>query len=420
MENNVPSKKKDADSVVLNNQRETPRNGADLFYKCETFVTAKETMAAGLYPFFRPLESGQDTEVIIDGRRIIMVGSNSYLGLTTDPRVKKAAMDAIGKYGSGCAGSRFLNGTLDIHVELERSLAEFMGKEAALVYSTGFQTNQGVISTIVGKSDYVIVDRQNHASIIEGCRLTFGTTRRYHHNDMEDLERILAGIPADVGKLIVVDGVFSMEGDLADLPGIVRLAKKHGARIMVDDAHGIGVMGEHGRGTAEHFGVEDDIDLVMGTFSKTFASLGGFITGRESVIHYLKHLSRALIFSASITPGNVAAVRAALEIVKNEPHLRRQLWEITHKMKKGFNDLGFNTGKSETPIIPVYVGDDVTTFKMCMMLHQEGVFVNPVISPAVPPGQALIRASFMANHTDEELDCVLKAFKKVGKKLGVI
>jgi len=349
-----------------------------------------------------------------------MVGSNSYLGLTSDPRVKKAAIEAIKKYGSGCAGSRFLNGTLDIHVELEQSLADFMGKEAALVYSTGFQTNLGVISALVGKGDHVIIDRQNHASILEGCRLAYGMTKRYHHNDMEDLERILAGLPEDSGKLVIVDGVFSMEGDLANLPDIVRLAREYDARIMVDDAHGIGVMGEHGRGTAEHFGVEEDIDLIMGTFSKTFASLGGVGAGKELIIHYLKHVSRSLMFSASITPGNAAAVRAALEIVKNEPQLRHRLWEITHKMKKGFNDMGFNTGQSETPIIPVYVGDDARTFNMCMSLHREGVFVNPVISPAVPPGQALIRASFMANHTDEQLDYVLKTFEKVGRELGVI
>ena len=413
-------KKPGSNNVAVNNSQPASRVRTDLFGKCENFDTAKQAMRKGLYPFFRPLESGQDTEVIIGGKRVIMVGSNSYLGLTTDPRVKQAAIDAIEKYGSGCAGSRFLNGTLDIHVELERRLAEFMGKEAALVYSTGFQTNLGAIGTLVGKGDYVIVDRQDHASIIEGCRLAFGTTRRYHHNDMEDLERILAGIPDGAGKLIVVDGVFSMEGDLADLPNIVRLAKKYDARVMVDDAHGIGVMGEHGRGTAEHFGVEDEVDLVMGTFSKTFASLGGFVAGRESVIHYLKHFSRSLIFSASIPPGNAAAVRAALEIVRNEPQLRHRLWEITHKMKKKFDDLGFNTGKSETPIIPVYIGDDLTTFNVCMRLHEEGVFVNPVISPAVPPGQSLIRASFMANHTDEELDYVLKAFEKVGRELGII
>ncbi len=416
----MSNKKKAVQNSVAVNNSQPAAEGADLFEKCDNFDDAKRVMRAGWYPYFRPLESGQDTDVVIDGRHIIMVGSNSYLGLTSDPRVKKAAIEAIKKYGSGCAGSRFLNGTLDIHVELEQSLADFMGKEAALVYSTGFQTNLGVISALVGKGDHVIIDRQDHASILEGCRLAYGMTRRYHHNDMEDLERILAGLPEDSGKLVIVDGVFSMEGDLANLPDIVRLAREYDARIMVDDAHGIGVMGEHGRGSAEHFGVEEDIDLIMGTFSKTFASLGGFVAGKESVIHYLKHVSRTLMFSASITPGNAAAVRAALEIVKNEPQLRHRLWEITHKMKKGFNDMGFNTGKSETPIIPVYVGDDARTFNMCMSLHREGVFVNPVISPAVPPGQALIRASFMANHTDEQLDYVLKAFEKVGSKLGVI
>ncbi len=416
----MSNKKKAVQNSVAVNNSQPAAEGADLFEKCDNFDDAKRVMRAGWYPYFRPLESGQDTDVVIDGRHIIMVGSNSYLGLTSDPRVKKAAIEAIKKYGSGCAGSRFLNGTLDIHVELEQSLADFMGKEAALVYSTGFQTNLGVISALVGKGDHVIIDRQNHASILEGCRLAYGMTRRYHHNDMEDLERILAGLPEDSGKLVIVDGVFSMEGDLANLPDIVRLAREYGARIMVDDAHGIGVMGEHGRGTAEYFSVEEDIDLIMGTFSKTFASLGGFVAGKESVIHYLKHVSRTLMFSASITPGNAAAVRAALEIVKNEPQLRHRLWEITHRMKKGFDDMGFNTGKSETPIIPVYVGDDARTFNMCMSLHREGVFVNPVISPAVPPGQALIRASFMANHTDEQLDYVLKAFEKVGRELGVI
>ena len=416
----MSNKKKAVQNSVAVNNSQPAAEGADLFEKCDSFDDAKRVMREGWYPYFRPLESGQDTDVVIDGRHIIMVGSNSYLGLTSDPRVKKAAIEAIKKYGSGCAGSRFLNGTLDIHVELEQSLADFMGKEAALVYSTGFQTNLGVISALVGKGDHVIIDRQDHASILEGCRLAYGMTRRYHHNDMEDLERILAGLPKDSGKLVIVDGVFSMEGDLANLPDIVRLAREYDARIMVDDAHGIGVMGEHGRGSAEYFGVEEEIDLIMGTFSKTFASLGGFVAGKESVIHYLKHVSRSLMFSASITPGNAAAVRAALEIVKNEPQLRHRLWEITHKMKKGFDDMGFNTGKSETPIIPVYVGDDARTFNMCMSLHREGVFVNPVISPAVPPGQALIRASFMANHTDEQLDYVLKAFEKVGRKLGVI
>ena len=416
----MSEKREQEDNIMVNNRKPASPARGDLFDKCTNFVEARRAIASGLYPYFRPLESGQDTEVIIGGKRIIMVGSNSYLGLTADPRVKKAAMDAIAKYGSGCAGSRFLNGTLDIHVDLEHRLAEFTGKEAALVYSTGFQTNLGVISTLVDKNDFVIVDRQDHASIIEGCRLSFGTTKRYHHNDMDDLERLLSSLPEEAGKLIVVDGVFSMEGDLADLPNIVRLAKKYGARVMVDDAHGIGVMGDNGRGTAEHFGVEDDIDLIMGTFSKTFASLGGFIAAKESVIHYLKHLSRALIFSASIPPGNVAAVSAALDIVKSEPQLRKRLWEITHKMKKGFDDLGFNTGKSETPIIPVYVGDNMLAFRMCMRLHEEGIFVNPVISPAVPPGQALIRTSFMANHTDRELDIILKAFKKVGKELGII
>ncbi|MFH1551012.1 MAG: pyridoxal phosphate-dependent aminotransferase family protein [Planctomycetota bacterium] len=396
------------------------KNNNKLFEKCGNFEVAREAIRRGIFPYFRPIESAQDTEVLINGKKVIMIGSNSYLGLTTDKRVKKAAIEAVEKYGSGCAGSRFLNGTLDIHVKLEEKLARFMQKEAAVVFSTGFQTNLGAISTLVGKDDYVIIDRLDHASIIEGTRLSFGQTRKYRHNDMDDLERILGDIPNEAGKLIVVDGVFSMEGDLADLPGIVELAKKYGAQVMVDDAHGIGVMGTDGRGTAEHFGLQDEVDLVMGTFSKTLASLGGFIAGSETVIHYIKHLSRELIFSASIPPANVAAVDKALDIVIEEPERRARLWEITHKMKKGLEELGFDTGKSVTPIIPVFVRSNDGVFAMCMRLHEEGVFVNPVIEPAVPPDHALIRTSYMATHTDEELDRVLEAFEKVGKEFGLI
>jgi len=328
-------------------------------------------------------------------------------------------MEAIKKYGTGCAGSRFLNGTLDIHEELEYKLARFMNKESALVFSTGFQTNLGAISALVGKGDTVIIDKMDHASIIDGCRLSFGDIKKYRHNDMDDLERVLR-LDGENGRLIVVDGVFSMEGDIARLPEIVNLAEKYGARVMVDDAHGIGVLGRNGRGTAEHFGLEDKVDIIMGTYSKSLASIGGFIAAGEDVIHYIKHISRPLIFSASPPPASVAAVSAAIDIIITEPERRARLWENTRKMREGFKDLGFDTGASETPIIPVIVGEDHKAFLMGRGLHEEGIFVNVAVSPAVPNGKALIRTSFMATHTDEQLDKVLEAFKKVGKRLGII
>ncbi|MEK6646079.1 MAG: pyridoxal phosphate-dependent aminotransferase family protein [Candidatus Firestonebacteria bacterium] len=377
-------------------------------------------MAAGVYPYFRAIESGQDTEVVYKGKKLIMIGSNNYLGLTSHPKVKEAAIEAIKKYGSGCTGSRFLNGTLDIHEELEKRLAKFMNKEAALLYSTGFQTNLGAISALAGKDDIIICDRANHASIFDGCRLSFGKTIKFKHNDMEDLERILTNIKNDKGKLIVVDGVFSMEGDLCNLPEIVKLSKKYNTRIMVDDAHSMGVFGKNGRGTAEHFDVENDVDVIMGTFSKSFASIGGFVAANEEVIHYLKHHSRALIFSASMPPAAVATVLAALDIIESEPERREKLWKITKKMVKGFTDLGYNLGTTESPIIPILIGDDMQTFKLGKLLEDEGVFVNPVVSPAVPPGYALIRTSYTATHTEEEMDFVLEKFKKIGKQLGII
>lgn len=391
----------------------------DIFDKCSRFTAAKEVMAAGVYPYFRRIESAQDPEVLVEGRRMIMIGSNNYLGLTNHPKVKEAAIEAVKKYGTGCAGSRFLNGTLDIHVKLESKLARFMNKESAIVFSTGFQTNLGAISALVGKDDVVIIDKMDHASIIDGCRLSFGEVRKYRHNDMEDLERVLRQ-NGEKGRLIVVDGVFSMEGDIAKLPGIVEIAEKYGAGIMVDDAHGIGVLGKHGRGTAEHFGLEDKVDIIMGTYSKSLASIGGFIAASEDVIHYIKHISRPLIFSASPPPASVASVSAAIDIIESEPERREMLWENTRKMKKGFNDLGFDTGASETPIIPVIVGEDHKAFLMGRRLHEEGIFVNVAVSPAVPNGRALIRTSFMATHTEEQLDMVLEAFKKVGKELGII
>jgi 8-amino-7-oxononanoate synthase len=391
----------------------------DIFEKCRRFTAAKEVMAAGIYPYFRRIESAQDPEVIVEGRRMIMIGSNNYLGLTNHPKVKEAAIEAIKKYGTGCAGSRFLNGTLDIHEELESKLARFMNKESALVFSTGFQTNLGAISALVGKDDVVIIDKMDHASIIDGCRLSFGEVKKYRHNDMEDLERILKQ-NGERGRLIVVDGVFSMEGDIAKLPEIIRLVERYGARIMVDDAHGIGVLGSNGRGTAEHFGSEDKVDIIMGTYSKSLASIGGFIASSEERIHYIKHISRPLIFSASPPPASVSAVSAAIDIIIAEPERRARLWENTKKMKEGFKALGFDTGSSETPIIPVIVGEDQKAFMMGRGLHDEGVFANVAVSPAVPNGKALIRTSFMATHTDEQLDIVLEAFKKVGKRLGII
>ncbi|MEK7238896.1 MAG: pyridoxal phosphate-dependent aminotransferase family protein [Nitrospirota bacterium] len=391
----------------------------DIFEKCCKFTAAKEIMDAGIYPYFRVIESAQDPEVIVDGKKMIMIGSNNYLGLTNHPRVKEAAIEALRKYGSGCAGSRFLNGTLDIHVNLEKKLAGFMRKEAALVFSTGFQTNLGVISAIAGKDDVILIDKMDHASIIDGCRLSFSETKKYRHNDMEDLERLLQQYN-DKGKLIIVDGVFSMEGDIADLPNIVKLAREYGARIMVDDAHGIGVLGRTGRGTAEHFLLEDEVDMIMGTYSKSLASIGGFIAASEDVIHYIKHFARALIFSASPPPASIASVSAAIDIIEEEPERRERLRRNTNKMLKGFKALGFDTGRSETPIIPLIVGDDQRAFLMAKMLHDKGIFANVAVSPAVPNGNALIRTSYMATHTDEQLDKVLQAFEEVGKALGII
>ncbi|HQD36220.1 MAG TPA: pyridoxal phosphate-dependent aminotransferase family protein [Thermodesulfovibrio thiophilus] len=405
------------DSKVVQNKPMDMRK--DVFEKCFKFTIAYELQKKGVYPYFRVIESAQGPEVIMNGRKMIMIGSNNYLGLTNHPKVKEAAINAIKKYGTGCAGSRFLNGTLDIHIELEEKLAKFMRKESALIFSTGFQVNLGVISSLIGKDDVVIIDKMDHASIVDGCRLSFGEVKRYKHNDIEDLERVLKecnGKP----KLVIVDGVFSMEGDIAKLPEVVKLCKKYGARLMVDDAHGIGVLGQTGRGTSEHFGVEEDIDLVMGTYSKSLASIGGFIAGARDVINYIKHFGRAFIFSASPPPASVAAVSAAIDIIENEPERREQLWRNTNKMLKSFRELGFDIGVAETPIIPVIVGEDELAFKFVMMLQEEGIFANVAVSPAVPPGKALIRTSYMATHTDEHLDRVLEAFKKVGKALGVI
>jgi len=392
----------------------------DLFDKCNTFTRAEEAMEADLYPYFTPIQEVWGNKVKVRNKEMVMVGSNNYLGLLDHPKVKQAAQAAIDRYGVATCGSRFLNGTLDIHVELENRLAAFMKKEAALTFSTGFQTNQGIISTLIGKGDAVLTDRMDHASIIDACRLSFGDVYKFKHNDMADLERILSSLSPDEGKLIVVDGVFSMEGDVADLPAIVKLAKKYQSRIMVDDAHGLGVLGTNGRGTCEHFGVEDEVDVVMGTFSKSFASLGGFVAGNKKVISYIKHFARALIFSASITPASVATVLATLEIIETEPVRRARLWEITNKMKSSFQAMGYNTGPSVTPIIPLMIFDDEKAFMLWKYLREHGIFANPVIYPAVPVGQSLIRTSYSATHTDEELDYVLECFRQSGKALGII
>ncbi len=391
----------------------------DIFEKCHRYTDAKLVMAAGLYPYFQVIRSPQDPEVVVDGRRMIMVGSNNYLGLTSHPRIMEAATGAVEKYGTGCAGSRFLNGTMDLHDEVEAKLAKFKKKEAALLFSTGFQTNLGVISALVSKDDVVIIDRWNHASIIDGCRLAFGQTLKYRHNDMEDLERILAS-HRDKGKLIVVDGVFSMEGDIVKLPEIVRLARKYGARVMVDDAHATGVLGKEGRGTTDHFALEDEVDIVMGTCSKALASVGGFIASSHEVIHYVKHNARSMMFSASLPPPCVATIGAAVEVIEEEPERRAQLWKNAQRVREGLQEMGFDTGLSETPIIPVVIGDEMQAFQMGRALHQQGIFANVSVRSAVPEGRALIRTSYMATHRDEHIDRVLEAFRTVGRELGVI
>jgi len=349
-----------------------------------------------------------------------MIGSNGYLGLAADPRMKETVIDAVKKYGSTCSGSRFLNGTLDIHVRLEEEIAEFFNKGGAIVFSTGFQTNLGIISSIAGKDDILIIDRQNHASIIDGCRLSFADLKKYPHNDMGELERILKSLPEEKGKLIIVDGVFSMEGDLANLPEIVRLKKKYNTRLLVDDAHGIGVLGQNGRGACEHFGVLDDVDIIMGTFSKAFASLGGFVVAEEAVITHVKHTARALIFSASMTPASVASAQFSLEAIRNEPERRERLWAITRRILEGFKKIGLDVGESETPVVPVIIGPDEMCFAFWKMLYANRVFANPVISPATPPGRALIRTSYMATHTDEDIDIVLDVFERCARESGLI
>ena len=387
--------------------------------KLACYTEPQKAQAAGIYPYFRKIESDQDTEVIIDGKPVLMFGSNSYLGLTNHPEVKAAAIAAIEKYGTGCAGSRFLNGTLDSHIELEKRLAEFAGKEDAIIFSTGFQVNLGVISCLLGREDYIIWDALNHASIIEGIRLSPAKSLRYKHNDMEALERRLKQCDPDRIKLIVVDGVFSMEGDLCNLPEIIRLSKQYGAQVMVDEAHGFGVLGDHGRGVCNHFGLTKDVDLIMGTFSKSFASIGGFIAGSKTTINYLRHHARSYIFSASNTPAATAAAHKSLEIMLREPERVQALQEKTAYSLDRFRKLGFEIGNTSTPIIPLYIRDNEKTFRITALLYEEGVFVNPVVAPAVAPEDTLIRFSLMATHTYEQLDRAINAIERVFKAQGI-
>jgi 8-amino-7-oxononanoate synthase len=384
------------------------------------FTIARELQKAGIYPYFRPIESDQDTEVSINGKKVLMFGSNSYLGLTNHPEIKEAAKAALDKYGSGCAGSRFLNGTLDLHLELEKALAAYVNKESALVFSTGYQVNLGVISSITGRNDYIIIDELDHACIIDGSRLSFSKVLKYRHNDMESLENVLKRLEPDRIKLIAIDGVFSMEGDIAKLPEIVKLAEKYNANIMVDDAHSLGVLGKYGAGTADHFGLTDKVDLIMGTFSKSLASIGGFIASDEDTIHYLKHNARSLIFSASITPSAAASVLAALKIIKSEPERITKLWENTHYLMNSLRTNGFDIGITETPIIPIYIRDNNKTFLFTKRLMEEGVFVNPVVSPAVKNESSLIRLSLMATHSTSQIDFAMDKIVKIAKELDIL
>lgn len=392
---------------------------ADVFAKAHSYERARQAREAGFYPYFLPLESNEGSEALYQGRRILMFGSNNYLGLTTHPKVREAAAQAVLDMGTSCTGSRFLNGTLEMHLELEQQLADFVGKDRALVFSTGMQTNLGTISSLVGRTDTVFLDKDDHASIVDAARLGWGKIKRFRHNDLEDLERQLAETPADRGRLVVVDGLYSMEGDLAPLPEMIEICRRNGARLMVDDAHGMGVMGE-GRGTAAHFGVTEQTDLIMSTFSKSFASLGGFVAGDEDVIDFVQHHARALIFSASIPPPNAAAALAALEIMRSEPERSERVQKNGDRWRSGLQSLGFDTGHSVSPIVPVIVGDDMVTFGMWRMLLDEGVYTNPVIAPATPPGRQLLRTSCMATHTDEQIDRALEAFEKVGKLANLI
>lgn len=390
----------------------------DLFKKCQSLEKVKVAKEKGIYPYFHKLNSKQGPEVVMEGKDIIMIGSNNYLGLTSHPEVIEAGIKAMEKYGSGCSGSRFLNGTLDAHIAFEKDLAEFLNKQDVVTFSTGFQSNLGIISAIAGRNDYILCDKENHASIYDGCRLSFAKMLRYKHSDMEDLERQLQTIDTSVsGILIVTDGVFSMSGEICKLPEIVKLAKKYGARVMVDDAHGLGVMGKHGRGTAEYFGLEDQVDIYMGTFSKSLASLGGYMASSHEVCEYVRHTSRPFIFCASITPANVACAHAALKILKREPERVKALLDISDYMRKGLKANNVKIIESKTPIIPIYTYEDEKAFIACKLLFDRGVYVNPVVSPATPVGEALLRTSYTATHTEEQMD---RAIEKIVEVLNII
>jgi 8-amino-7-oxononanoate synthase len=392
----------------------------DLFEKVRSYTIAKEAMSRGIYPYFQPLQNSEGVTATFEGREVIMLGSNNYLGLTTHPKVRQAAMDAIAKYGTSCTGSRFLNGTLELHHELERRLARFMGTEAALTFTTGYQVNVGTISALVGRGDYVIIDKDDHASIVDGCLMCFGEMKRFSHNDVSSLEKVLSRLPEDAGKLVVVDGVYSMGGDIAPLPDIVAICKKYGARIMVDDAHGIGVTGPMGRGTAAHFGLLDQVDITMGTFSKSFASVGGFIAGNADVIHYIQHHARSLIFSASLPPANAATVLACLDIIEANPQIVDQLWANANYMRARLSEMGFDVGQSNTPIIPIIIRDDLRTVLAWRALADAGVYTNPVLPPGVPANMSLLRTSYTATHTRAHLDRALEIFADVADRLDLI
>ncbi|MFQ5702438.1 MAG: aminotransferase class I/II-fold pyridoxal phosphate-dependent enzyme [Gemmatimonadales bacterium] len=392
---------------------------AQLFEKCNNFTKAREVQAAGLYPYFKPISKAEDTVVVIEGRERIMMGSNNYLGLTHHPRVLEAARKALETFGSGCTGSRFLNGTIKLHEELEERLADFFCKESALVFSTGYQANLGLISGLVGRGDVVFIDKLDHASIVDGAKLSYGETERFNHGDLAQLERKLTK-KAGRGSMIIVDGVYSMEGDIAQLPELVKLAQKYGAALAVDDAHSVGVLGSRGDGTASHFGLVDEVDVVVGTFSKSLASIGGFVAASESVIHYLKHNSRPLMFTAALPPSNTAGVLAALEIMIEEPERRDRLWANTCRFREGCQNLGFDIGPTQTPIIPILIGTLEKTFAFWRELFEAGVFTNPVVPPAVPADQCRLRASLMATHKAEQIDSVLDLLGKLGKEMEVV
>lgn len=391
-----------------------------LFDKCRNFTRAREIQAAGLYPYFKPISHSEDTVVVIEGKERIMMGSNNYLGLTHHPAVLTAAKAALERYGSGCTGSRFLNGTLDLHERLEAELAEFFGKEACVVFSTGYQANLGAISGLVGRGDVVVLDKLDHASIVDGAKMAHGETVRFNHGDLAGLERKLDKIPAGAGVMVIVDGVYSMEGDIADLPGLIKVCEKYGAALAVDDAHSVGVLGPNGEGTAAHFGVTNEVDLIVGTFSKSLASIGGFVAGSETVIHYLKHHARPLIFTAALPPANTAGVLTALEVMRREPERRAQLWANTRRLQEGMRQLGYDIGPTQTPIVPVLIGPLEKTFLFWRKLYDAGVFTNPVVPPAVPPSQCRLRTSLMATHTAEQIDRALDVFQQLGKELEVV